>query len=428
MSDARLSVDHPDGYQSSHTRSALVPLFGLFVLGWGTNQFAPLLLFYPQITSVSDVEIQGLFVVYGLSLIPMLLVGGWLSDKIGRRRIFTLAVVIAGVSSLTLLCGGLNPAVIFIGRVLIGVSCGVGFSSGTAWVTELLVAPKGSRLALVFMTGGMGVGSLFVGIFASALLGYSIPNVHIWVMLPHVLLTLSVFLMLSRRALSQNVRAKNLLATKTLRRLHLSGAQQGLTDPRFVRYILPLAPWTLFCTAVPLAVLPSNVSGNLVQDPLLLSAFLTPLPALGGILVQPFGGRAKVNPLFLAPLALLIAIVSVSTSIMSIHWQSVPVLFLTCLIFGVAHGLCQITGLRIITELSLPGTLGRNTAIFQSLSYLGFLAPLPIAILMHSFTLVQVLMGCLILAFITFVWLLPWRRFAGSSITVKRRERMSFGR
>lgn len=399
-----------EGLRSNLARDALAPLFGLFVLGWGTNQFAPLILFYPEILPVTSVGIQSLFVLYGATLIPMLLVGGVLSDRFGRAAVFLVAVALAGTSSALLLCVSLSPAVIVGARILIGISCGIGFSSGTAWVTETLVAPKGSRLALILMTGGMGAGSLIVGIFASRLLVHNIPNPQIWVMGPHVLLALvAVALLLfhhsGRRFKPRMFDTRTVTQTPEARQV-----KAGLRDPVFLRYVFPLAPWTLFCTAVPLATLPSNVPAGLVQDPLLLSAFLTPLPALGGILVQPFAGKARVSPVLLAPLALAIAVLALAISIVSIQAQSVVLLITACLVFGLAHGFCQITGLRLVAEISPPHTLGRNTAVFQALSYVGFLAPLPIALLMESLTLSQVLSGALVLALVTLIWLLPWRR------------------
>lgn len=395
-------------------RGPVVPLVGLFALGWGSNQFAPLVLFYPQVAPISAVEIQGLFVLYGASIIPMFLIGGWLSDRLGRPGVLMVAIVLAGTSSTILLLDGLHPATISLARVMTGISCGVGFSSGTAWVTESLPAPRGSRLAVVFMTAGMGLGSLFVGVLASSLLTSNVFHPQVWVMMPHILVSIFALALLLRYFKSSGPRKTgDQLQVKTSDLLGHSlrtRAQRGLKDRRFLQIVLPLAPWTLFCTAVPLATLPSALPETVVQDPLLFSAFLTPLPALGALCIQPIAGRARVSPKLLAPLALATAAIALAVSIASVQWQSLSLLFLGCFVFGLAHGFCQTSGLRIITDLSPPLQLGRNTAVFQALSYLGFLAPLPIAVMAESIPLIEVLSGLFLLACLTLVLLLPRRR------------------
>ncbi|MCH8565269.1 MFS transporter [Nesterenkonia sp. LB17] len=400
--------------KSSRLYAPVVPWVGLFVLGWGSNQFSPLILFYPQITPIGPVEIQGLFVLYGVTLIPSLLLGGWLSDRFGRPVVLTVAVAFSALSSAILMSDGVAPTAIIVARVMTGISCGAGFSAGTAWVTESLPPPRGSRSSVVAMTAGMGVGSLFVGLLASGTLRLSLFSPQLWVMLPHVLLSITFFALSFRRWLTlrrcssqDSGSGKRTGPAMTPR---LAGHPLGLRDPRFRRIVLPLAPWTLVCTAVPLAILPSALSRDMTHDALLFSAFLTPLPALGALLVQPIAGRAKISTGLLAPLAMAIATAAFALSIIAVHWQLLTLLPVACLVFGLAHGFCQTAGLRIIASLSPSNQLGRNTAVFQALSYIGFLSPLPIAMLAQFLALSQVLLGMLILASLTFVALLPWRQ------------------
>ncbi|MCQ9368652.1 MFS transporter [Brevibacterium sp. 91QC2O2] len=416
---------------TSSDARAFVPLFCLFILGWGSNQFAPLLLFYPRIMPLGPVEVQILFVLYGLSLIPMLVVGGWLSDRLGRAGVLTIAVLLCALSSAVLLAGGTGPAAIVCARILTGVGCGIGFSSATAWATELLPAPRGSRLSMILMTSGMGVGPLFIGILASRLLAAHVPGPQIWVMLPHLCLALVALALLvwHRRRLRGamvTLPVGDAVAEAAPGAVQMSGGtapgagpggsvpgpptgavagalagaegQRGLRDGRFWRIVVPLAPWTLLCTGVPLAVLPSAVGGGAGIDPLLFSAFLTPLPALGGLCVQPVAGHAKVSPRVQAPVALAIAACALGLAVLAVRAQSLSLLLVTCFVFGLAHGLCQTAGLRIVAQISQQTRLGRNTAVFQALSYVGFLAPLPIAMLGQYIALSQILMGILLLA------------------------------
>lgn len=404
ISGAPLGTSSARGLQD-----AAVPLGGLFVLGWGSNQFAPLLLFYPQIAPIGDVEIQGVFVSYVLTLFPMLLLGGWLSDRIGRPRVLTGALIISLLSSGLLLCGGTEPWAILAARALSGVSAGIGFSSATAWATELLPAPRGSRLSVVFMTAGLGTGPLVAGMLSAALLGLSTPAPQVWVMVPHLLLTAVVLaLMLGARPHATALKRTAGPGPGTLREepVPCTEAPTGLRDRRFSRVLLPLAPWTLACTALPLATLPTGVDADAGVDPLLFSAFLTPLPALGAICMQPIAGQARITPERLALIALAIAAAALGLSVLAVQWQSLLLMFIGCLVFGLAHGFCQTSGLRIITAISPPAQLGRNTAVFQALSYLGFLAPFPVALLAQHVPLPMVLLGILGLAVLTFIVLL----------------------
>lgn len=398
---------------------SLVPLASLFVLGWGTNQFSPLLLFYPKLAPIDHVQIQGLFVLYGVSLIPMLLLGGWLSDRLGRAGVVATALLLTGASSVVLMFGGTEAASIVIARVLTGIGAGIGFSASTAWVTETVSGARGSRLAVVVMTAGMGCGPLVVGVLAAWLLAASIPAPQLWVMAPHVLLALLALGLAASRWLDRPERSsfgavsdRDETPADAARPAIGASApvdlpRRGLRDRRFFRLVLPLGPWTLICTAVPLATLPAAVGEGAVQDPLLFSAFLTPLPALGGLCVQPLAGRARLRPRLLAPVALALASTAIALSVWAVHAQSLLGLAVCCFVFGLAHGLCQTVGLRLVNELSPPEQLGRNTAVFQMLTYLGYLSPLPIAMLSQRFPLTGVLLGLLALALLTLLVLLP---------------------
>src|SRR4029077_3792102 len=57
----------------------------MFAVGWGANQFSPMLIVYRHVLGLGPGEIAGLFAIYAATLIPGLLLGGALSDRVGRR-------------------------------------------------------------------------------------------------------------------------------------------------------------------------------------------------------------------------------------------------------------------------------------------------------------------------------------------------------
>ncbi len=69
------------GTTSGWVRVALV----MFAVGWGANQFSPMLIVYRHALGLGPGEIAGLFAIYAATLIPGLLAGGPLSDRFGRR-------------------------------------------------------------------------------------------------------------------------------------------------------------------------------------------------------------------------------------------------------------------------------------------------------------------------------------------------------
>jgi len=48
----------------------------MFAVGWGANQFSPMLIVYRHDLRLGAGAVAGLFLVYALTLIPGLLVGG----------------------------------------------------------------------------------------------------------------------------------------------------------------------------------------------------------------------------------------------------------------------------------------------------------------------------------------------------------------
>ena len=75
--------------------------------------------------------------------------------------------------SLLLIAGARSPALLYVGRFVVGLGSGAAFSAGTAWLRELsLLAPgnadsaRAARRAAVAMTTGFAVGPLVSGLLA----------------------------------------------------------------------------------------------------------------------------------------------------------------------------------------------------------------------------------------------------------------------
>src|SRR6266496_5203382 len=55
--------------------------FAMFAVGWGANQFSPMLIVYRHELGLTAGAVAGLFLVYALTLIPGALVGGPRSEE-----------------------------------------------------------------------------------------------------------------------------------------------------------------------------------------------------------------------------------------------------------------------------------------------------------------------------------------------------------
>lgn len=100
--------------------------------GWGSNQITPMLLVYRQTLGLGTGMLEGLFGVYALGLIPGLLIAGPLSDARGRRLVVIAAAALSLVASVALVAGAQSVGLLFVGRLLAGVSSGAAFGAGTA--------------------------------------------------------------------------------------------------------------------------------------------------------------------------------------------------------------------------------------------------------------------------------------------------------
>jgi MFS family permease len=123
--------------ERSHTLSWVRIAFAMFAVGWGANQFSPMLIVYRHELNLSAAAVAGLFAIYAATLVPGLLIGGPASDRYGRRPVVLPFVALSPVATLLLIAGPRNLTVIAVSRALAGLCSGVVFGSATAWVQEL---------------------------------------------------------------------------------------------------------------------------------------------------------------------------------------------------------------------------------------------------------------------------------------------------
>ena len=349
----------------------------LLSTGWGANQFTPMLLIYRQSLDLGTGTLEAMFGLYALGLIPGLLLAGPLSDARGRRAVVVPAAWLSLAATLTLAAGGHSVALLFTGRLLAGVSSGAVFAAATAWLRELSRPRSGTssdhtaaRRAAVAMTAGFALGPLTAGLLAQwASAPRTVPY------LPHIALMALVLLLLRN--------APETVAGNPRRALRLS--LPGILNPRFRRVVAPMAPWVFAAPAIAFALLPSVVGAEHAADGTALTAAITALCALAGVLVQPFARRlddhGHANRAAIAGLLFLVCGLALGATTAQTHdiWLLVP----SAMVLGSAYGLCLVAGLVEIQRLANDGALAGLTAAYYALAYLGFALPYLLAEAAH---------------------------------------------
>src|SRR5580692_96468 len=159
--------------RSPHTWMRIA--FAMFAVGWGANQFSPMLIVYRHELRLTAGEVAGLFLVYALTLIPGLLVGGPASDRFGRRPVVWPFVALSPLATLLLVLGPRSLALLAVGRALAGLCSGAVFGAATAWVQDVSPAEGPSsgpgnglsvRRSALALTAGFGLGPVVAAVLA----------------------------------------------------------------------------------------------------------------------------------------------------------------------------------------------------------------------------------------------------------------------
>jgi MFS family permease len=134
----------------------------------GTTLPTPLYVIYQQELGFAPSMITVVFAVYAAGVLAALLLFGRASDQWGRRRVLLAGLGCAALAAVTfLLAQGL--ALLFVGRVLSGLSAGIFTGTATAALVDLAGEGQGRRATLVaaaFNMGGLGLGPLVAGLLA----------------------------------------------------------------------------------------------------------------------------------------------------------------------------------------------------------------------------------------------------------------------
>ena len=132
----------------------------------------PLYVLYERRDGFNSLMLTVVFAAYAVGVVISLLLGGHVSDWVGRRRVLVPAMGVAVAASIVFAADP-NLGGIFTARVLTGLAVGLTSATATAYLTELSAqreTPGASQRRQAITTaanlGGIGVGPLISGLLA----------------------------------------------------------------------------------------------------------------------------------------------------------------------------------------------------------------------------------------------------------------------
>jgi MFS family permease len=347
-----------DGHAGSVTGFVLA-VIAFFVAMLGTTLPTPLYPLFEQRYAFGPLLVTVIFAIYAFGVIAGLILFGNLSDRLGRKPILLLGLVLSAASALLfLLAGSLAP--IYVARVVSGLSAGIFTGTATAYVIDL--APAGRHRLASFVAVFANLGGLGMGTLLSGLLGQWAPDA---LRTPFAVdLGLVV---VSTGGL--------LLAPETVGRAGFAFRLQRLDVPEEV-----LAVFVRASLAGIAAFAVSGVFGSIAPE-FLGVGLRHHSPALAGLLVfllfvMSVAGQALVlllgNPLAVG-CGLLVAGVAVLA--VSLAADSIVALFASAAVGGLGQGVVVSAGLAAIAERAPAERRSETASSFFVVLYLGLSLP-----------------------------------------------------
>jgi MFS family permease len=341
----------------------------MFAVGWGANQFSPMLLVYRDEIGLEASTRAALFGVYAAGLIPGLLLGGRASDRHGRRSLVLPFVALSPLATLILILGREEPALLATSRLLAGVCSGVVFGTASAWVQELSAGESpgiAARRAAIALSAGFGAGPL-----AAALVAQWAPGPLIVPYLPHLVLAVVAFALL--------------LSVPEPARVEAPGRRplivSALRIPRFRRIALLLAPWVFGFASITAVMLPAAVGAGAAYA-LLVAGLANGLTLGAGALVQPSIKRLEDRrPMAGAYLGLGLGGGVALGGALAVVADSAALLLVLSPLCGVAYGAALVSGLRETERLAGPAERAATISIYLAMTYVGFSLPYLVSLL-----------------------------------------------
>ena len=330
--------------------SAPTPLYGVYQRLWG----------FPTFTLTA---IYGVFAIAGLTT---LLTSGRLSDHIGRRPVL-LAALVGDTAGMLAFIAASDVTLLFIGRILTGLSTGAALGTISAWLLDL--QPPGSNIGSlvngVATLLGLAAGALLAGI----LVDYAPDPLHLVFWVLAALYAASAVLVLA---------IPDVVARRP-------GWQSSLR-PAFA---VPAPARPMFLAAAPSLVGTFGLVGLYLALGPALAAFVlqTDSRVVGGLVVLALMGTGAIsaallfraNPAVILARAPVMLIGGVAVTLIGVWAESIVLLFAGSVIAGIGLGPAYSAFLRTVAPLAPAEQRAALLSATFVLIYLSFSVPAMLA-------------------------------------------------
>ncbi|OBK47852.1 MFS transporter [Mycobacterium kubicae] len=358
MTTARVATDRSAGTAIDALFAAVLAV--LLAIGWAANHFAALMPVISDHQHLSAATLNAVFGVYAVGLLPGLLIGGRISDALGRRSVAYAgsAGALAGTVAMLL---SQHSGVLLVGRLIVGVGVGLAISSCTAWASDLK-GPGGAATAGAVLTAGFAIGPFAGGIIGTA--GQRGVEASFLVAAALVVLAAVATVVAVHRAAAPK-------PVTAIGRQQATSGQHGAA--RALSWAMPLAPWVFASATLAFVTIPTRLHTGLAAPVAAGTAALIVNGASGSIQVlarlRRWGPQTGTVGASLAAVGYALAATAPRT--MTVE-MGVPLL----VVLGCASGLCLREGLIDLEAAAPKRSRGAITGVFYAVTYIGFGLPL----------------------------------------------------
>jgi MFS family permease len=333
----------------------------LLATGWAANHFAGLIPTISDHRHLNRAALDAIFGIYAVGLLPGLIIGGRLSDVLGRQPV-AWAGSITGLAGTVAMLVSQHPTVLLGGRLVVGAGVGLVVSSCTAWASDMK-GPAGAAVAGAVLTAGFAVGPFASGVIAS------VGHPGLWesfaIAAALVVLATVVAVVAAQRASVTDPAA---------------APDSGQPPPsarrdivRALSWALPLSPWVYSSATLAFVTIPTHVHTGLAAP---LAAGTAALIANGASGITQLVARARQWGPQTGTVGAVLAALGYAVTAAAPSTMPLGVALSLLVVLGCASGLLLREGL-IDLEAAAPQRLrGVLTGTFYTVSYIGFGLPM----------------------------------------------------
>ncbi len=330
----------------------------LVLFAIGTSLITPLIPLYKQELGFGDTVVTLFLVCYVIALVPSMLTMGQLSDRIGRKRVLVIAIVVLSIAQIVLIA---TPPLwgILLARALQGAATGAFFGTCTAFLVEQTRPERRHAIAVfssVSVRGGLALGPGLGGVFAQYL-----PRpleLPFWVHLVGLAAALGILRTLPETVVPTPKRPLTLA-------LSVPPAERAV----FWRVLVPSGMLFSLFDGVCLSIIPVFEVQDLGVDNYALVGAAGFLVLMSGAVSQVIFRSLPPTPAISWGLAL--ACVSFVGVVIGAPLRSAPLVLVAVTFTGAACGLVFKGGIDLATRIAPPADRGKLISSYYVACYLG---------------------------------------------------------